>query len=367
MRSSRPMRCSTTAGFQGRSKSTSRRQNSKFRPSPPASVETRMEGPSGRRNWATSMSRRSVVRSSWKMPTRRPCRSMAVFKRSRLSRWATKTRFSPPDRSSGPPARRASAPAGPPARPRPRARRFRRRPGPERGEGGGGGQGAEDPVRLAPAGGGSLGRPGAEMADEAVHRLPAVIFDRSTGAGHPRRQAADVHPAGGAGAGGQGLAPGEALFEAFLFGKLLGAEELEEAEEAVGVVLQRRGGEQQDVPAQGCDGGHGPVLLVAGVPLGTLQVVGLVHDQEVDPRLHGLLGEPPAGGEELQGDDGPAVDVEGVEVPRRSLSPRPPGASRRAERRPGGTSATARRATGGRGSRAPPRGCARRGGCGAGG
>ena len=46
-RSRRPMRCSTSAGSRGRSKRTSRRQNSKLRPSPPHSVEIEQGGPAG--------------------------------------------------------------------------------------------------------------------------------------------------------------------------------------------------------------------------------------------------------------------------------------------------------------------------------
>ena len=60
IRSRRPMRCSTVAGFHGRSKSTSRLQNSKLRPSPPASVDTNRLGPSGLRKSATSVSRRAA-------------------------------------------------------------------------------------------------------------------------------------------------------------------------------------------------------------------------------------------------------------------------------------------------------------------
>ena len=97
MRSRRPMRCSTTVGLHGRSKRTRRRQNSKFRPSPPASVESIRAGPSGSRNCATSMSRRSGVSSSWKRPARaRPWRSISRLSMSSVSRWATKTSvFSP--------------------------------------------------------------------------------------------------------------------------------------------------------------------------------------------------------------------------------------------------------------------------------
>src|SRR5690349_12176822 len=76
----------------------------------------------------------------------------------------------------------------------------------------------------------------------------------------------------------------------------------------------RRGREEEDVPAQTGDGGHRAVLLVAGMSLGPLQVMGLVHDQKVDSRLHGLLREAAARGEKLERDDGLPVDVERVEA-----------------------------------------------------
>ncbi len=102
------MRCSTTSGLQGRSNSTRRRQNSKLRPSPPHSVETRRLGPPARRNWATSMSRRAEDSPSWKTPVASWARRLSsVRSHSSVSRWATKTRvFSPASLHAG--ASRAS-------------------------------------------------------------------------------------------------------------------------------------------------------------------------------------------------------------------------------------------------------------------
>ena len=92
IRSRRPMRCSTAAGSVGRSKRTSRRQNSKLRPSPPASVETRIDGPSARRNSATSTSPRSGVSSSWKIATLlRVADSSRALRAERVARSWTKT------------------------------------------------------------------------------------------------------------------------------------------------------------------------------------------------------------------------------------------------------------------------------------
>src|SRR3954453_19132553 len=234
MRSSRPIRCSTTPGFQGRSKSTSRRQNWKFRPSPPASVEIRFDGPSGSRNWATSMSRRSGERSSWKTPVRRPCRSIAPLSRSSDSRWATKTSVF----SSGPIQRedcstsqrtRGSSRSASTAR---AAVSASSRSSTASRAAGGGGEGAEDAVRLAPFGKGVLRRPASQMAYQPIGRFPPPDLHRLRHAG---RQAPDVHAPGGAGAGGERLAGGQALVERLLLGEFLRPQELEQTEEAVGV------------------------------------------------------------------------------------------------------------------------------------
>ena len=103
MRSSRPTRCSATSGLHGRSKRTRRWQNSKLRPSPPHSVETRRLGPSGSRNWATSMSRRAEDSASWNTPVATWARRLSSARsHSSVSRWATKTSvFCPASRQSG--------------------------------------------------------------------------------------------------------------------------------------------------------------------------------------------------------------------------------------------------------------------------
>ena len=103
IRSSRPIRCSTIEGFQGRSNSTRRRQNSKLRPSPPHSVDTSRLGPAASRNRATSVSRRAGGSSSWNTPLASCARWLsAVRSISRVSRCATKTSvFSPASRQRG--------------------------------------------------------------------------------------------------------------------------------------------------------------------------------------------------------------------------------------------------------------------------
>ena len=175
------------------------------------------------------------------------------------------------------------------------------------------GEAAEHPVQLAPPRHGVRRRLGPQVAHQTVDGLPVRRRQRDR-LRHARRQAADVQPPGGAGAGRQRLAPGQPLVEGLRLGELLRAQELEQAEETVGVVLQGGGGEQQDVPAESGDGRHGPVGLGAGMTLGPPQVVSLVDHQQVDPRRHRLLGEPAMARQGLETDDRLAVDVEGIEA-----------------------------------------------------
>ena len=360
MRSSRPIRCSTTPGFQGRSNRISRRQNWKFRPSPPASVEIRIDGPSGSRNCATSMSRRSGERSSWKTPVAPPLpldRRLEQVQRLAVGHEDQRLLVRP---------RPAAGLLDQPAHPRVRAlglggqaRRSPRRRGraPRAGRRGRRGRGRRGPpcAALARA---LLGGLSAQVAHQPSRAPPSPSApSRSTGAGtrggRPPMSARRVELV----QGGSGSRAGEALVERLLLGELLGAQELEQAEEAVGVVLERRGGEQQDVPARGRDGRDGPVRLVARVPRGAAAGGG-------PRRPPGGRSRPPpparsaaaAATRVSSADDRLAVDVERVEAGAVVAWPRRPGASRRAGRRPGGTSARARPATGRSASRGRRRG-----------
>src|SRR3954462_6672717 len=299
MRSSRPIRCSTTPGFHGRSKSTSRRQNWKFRPSPPASVEIRIDGPSGSRNCATSMSRRSGERSSWKTPGRRPCRSIAPFSRSSDSRWATKTSvFSPgpiqradcstSQRTRG--SSRSASAARAAVSSSSRSSTASRAAGEARAR-----KTRSALRRLVRAF--SAGRLRRWLTSRSVASHPPISIGSGTRGGRPPMSTRRVElvqggggspaggpPRGGAGAGGERRAAGQPLVERLLLGEFLRPQELEQAEEAVGVVLQRRGGEQENVAAQGRYGRYPPGLLVARMRLGSPQVLLLVDHQQVDPR-----------------------------------------------------------------------------------
>ena len=154
---------------------------------------------------------------------------------------------------------------------------------------------------------------GAHLALQAEQRLPSWIVDLDRHP-HARRQSADVHPPCGAGAGWKRLTPGQPLLEALGLGEFLGTEELEQPEETVRVILQGCRGQEEDVAAPTRDRRDRPVGLVAGVSPRPSQVVGLVHDQEIDPGLDRLLGEPAPGSKQVEPDDRARVDLERVEI-----------------------------------------------------
>ena len=261
MRSRRPTRCSTTSGLHGRSNSTRRRQNSKLRPSPPHSVETSRLGPSGSRNCATSMSRRADgellvedARRELRAPAER-CRAAARASR----RWATKTSvFSP----GGAPARRlrrqpvearvggvgavrrgAGAPrrgalsSGRSAAPEASARRMRsafcRRPS---------ACGAGVPRTASTS---SSRRPQPSAAASASAASSAVIGTPTRGGSPPMsmRRVELVQA-------GSGSWRASRCSKLSALGEVGGAQQLQQAEEPVDVVVERNRGEQQQVPAR---------------------------------------------------------------------------------------------------------------------
>ena len=96
-------------------------------------------------------------------------------------------------------------------------------------------------------------------------------------------------------------------------GELVGAEDLEQAEEAVRVVLERRGREEQRVPVQARDGRDRAVGGVAGMARGPAQMMRLVHDQQVDSGCDRLLGEARTRDQRVETDHRMTVDVERIE------------------------------------------------------
>ena len=230
-------------------------QNSKLRPSPPHSVETSIEGRPAEAELGhldVPLSGRQVLVEHADAQLGLPAHLVAD--RSPASRdGRRRPGSSRPGRASSGACRasqrdprvgashaRGPARAGPsrPGRAAPPARRRR-------------------PAR---AGSGGPSRGGRRRAARAAPRTT----DSSRGIGPPvlvirqvhrkrlaRRQAADVGSPGGAGAGRQRVAAIRgALSNCVLVRELLGSQQLQQPEEAVGVVLQRRGREQQRVAAQ---------------------------------------------------------------------------------------------------------------------
>ena len=244
MRSSRPIRCSTDARVPGQVEEHQPAAELEVPPLAAGLGGDQERRPLGERG--TAPPRCPAARARAPRGRRRPAAPCALDRRlehAPASRGGPRRRASsPPAPPSGRPARPASAPAG-------RARSasvgegggLRRPPGSSTGEQGrrrGEARGRPGPPCAAAPGRSPPAGPadGAPAGRAAPSRPPAIVDRRR----HARRQAADVHPPGGAGAGRQRLAAGQPLVEDLLLGKLLRAQELEQAEEAVGVVLQRR-------------------------------------------------------------------------------------------------------------------------------
>ena len=91
--------------------------------------------------------------------------------------------------------------------------------------------------------------------------------------------------------GGSGVPRGEARLEADVLGKLLRPQQLQQPEEAVRVVFERRRAEQQHVAAEGGDRRDRAPRRFAGMSGRAPQALRFVHDQQVDAGLDRLLGQ----------------------------------------------------------------------------
>ena len=132
--------------------------------------------------------------------------------------------------------------------------------------------------------------------------------------GHPGLEPADVHAPRRARARRQRLAALE-CGEEFLLGRVgVGPEQLEQAEEAVRVRLERRRREQQHVARDAGERRDGAVRVAPGVAPRALEAVRLVHDEKLEPRRLRLRGEPGLRDEVLERDDRVPVRLEGVEA-----------------------------------------------------
>ena len=314
MRSSLPMRCSATSGLQGRSNRTMRRQNSKFRPSPPHSVETRRLGPPDSRNWATSMSRRAEDSSSWNTPVATWARRLSSVRiHSSVSRWATKTSvFSPASRHRGAcPASHAIRGSAASARSARRARAASSRPrrawsaAPEASA-----RRTRSAFCRRPRAWGAGAPRTASTSSSLAAQPPSPSVGRPTRGGSPPMSTRRVELV----QGGRGSGRARRVSRVSVLREIGGAQQLEQAEEAVHVVVEGDRGEEQEVAAQGGDGRHRAPGRAARVAGRAAQAVGLVHHEEVDAGLGRAGRQLRPRDQRLQGDHGAPVDVERVEV-----------------------------------------------------
>ena len=255
MRSSRPMRCSTTDGFQGRSNSTRRRQNSKLRPSPPHSVDTSRLGPSASRNRATSVSRRAggqlLVEDAG-----RQLRALAERRAQHLQRLAMRhedQRLLLRRRASAAPATAATRGAGrrrpsPPPACAARLRRDRALRASAAPDASARRTRSIFCALARPRGPPRVLRTAVSTASRscALRRLVERRSECPTRGGRPPMSARRVELVHG----GSGVPLGEARLEAHVLRKLLRTQQLQQPEEPVRIVFERRRAEEQHVTAE---------------------------------------------------------------------------------------------------------------------
>ena len=150
-------------------------------------------------------------------------------------------------------------------------------------------------------------RPVAERVDAAFGR--EVDRDR-----HARRQAADVDAARRAGARRQRHAGRQPRLDVERLREFVRPQQLQQPEEAVRVVLERRRAEQQHVAAERGNRRDGAIVRLAGMPAAAPQPLRLVDDEQVDAGRHRLPGQLGPLDQRLERDDRAAVDVERVEA-----------------------------------------------------
>ena len=111
------------------------------------------------------------------------------------------------------------------------------------------------------------------------------------GQGGSGRKAADVDAASRAGARRQRQSGREPRFDVHPLRKRLRSQQLQQPEEPVCIVLERRRAQQQYVASQCRNRRHRTVSRLPRVPGRPPQPVGLVHHEQVDARSHCLTGE----------------------------------------------------------------------------
>ena len=148
---------------------------------------------------------------------------------------------------------------------------------------------------------------GAQRVDAAFRRE----LDRDR---HARRQPADVHATRRAGARRQRHAGRQPRLDVQRLGKFVRPQQLQQAEEPVRVVLERRRAEQQHVTAERGDRRDGAIFPLARMSAPAPQPLRLVDDEQVDAGGRRLAGQLGPLDQRLERDDRAAMDVERVEA-----------------------------------------------------
>ena len=179
------------------------------------------------------------------------------------------------------------------------------------------GNGIERIVRVREAGRGSARREGGRRKIDRHRR--------------PRRQAPDIHSARRAGARRERDAGREPRRDIHALGKLLRPQQLQQPEEPMRVVFERRRAEEQDVPPERGHGSNRAILPPTRMSRRTPETLRLVNDEQVDARRDRLSGQLWPVNQRLERNHGAAMGVERVEAG--AEVPRDVGQARRVEER----------------------------------
>ena len=130
----------------------------------------------------------------------------------------------------------------------------------------------------------------------------------------PRRQAADVGAAVELVQGGSGVPLARRASKLTSSGNSSRTKQLQQPEEAVRVVFERRRAQEQDVAARARRSARSPASRLAGMTRRAAQSLCLVHDEQIDAARDRLLGQLRALDQHLERDHRAAMHVERVEV-----------------------------------------------------
>ena len=114
--------------------------------------------------------------------------------------------------------------------------------------------------------------------------------------------------------GGSGTPTPSRASTSSVLGKFLRPQQLQQPEESMRIVFERRRAEQQDVPAERGDRRNRAIPRLAGMPGRTPQPLRFVDDEQVDAGRHRLRGQLRPLDQRLERDHRAAMDVERVEA-----------------------------------------------------